>query len=193
MISQNETLNSEDIIQALVASIRRYTGSIELDASGLTEVIDELMERWGGTIEFNQILHSKMLVARVLYENGYDEKKKIHRVSYRNCFNLLLSREEKESTLARWFYMFGEGADWEEHLYPLIEEALSLPRCPQKFRDDNLTPLEKKMLDSAFCEYYTKLSEIIDELMEKYKPLYESTVRYWIKQGSYGVSKADHS
>ena len=158
------------------------------------KVLDEVINWAQGFLDGNldgyreaeKVLHEKILVAKALMENSYDEKNGLYRATLRECFNALVDSFESRSALARWFYVFAEGADWEEQLYDIVRLYVPFPDCPQEYKYDTVTPLEMKMRDDAFRRYYEEYRDLGQFLMDKYRSVYEPIVQNWEKQGKKG-------
>lgn len=135
--------------------------------------------------EFEVQLHEKLFLAGIIWEGSYDERRKGYRMFFDEAANLLLSKDEFDSAMGLWIRTFGPKGDWEEDLLYVIDRVLGLPSCPQKWRDSRNIPLEEKLEDIEFYTYYNKMKDYMEEIVNKYRDLYEIKLDYRIKQGSY--------
>lgn len=130
-------------------------------------------------------VHEKLLVAKILMEGSKDSKGNT-KLSFRNAYEMLLSKQEAESGLVEWVKVFHEKGDWEEDLLYVIHRVLDLPTCPQRWRDNEDLPLEERLKYEDFSDWYAKTDRILDKLLEKYEDRYLQRISYLRKQGSYG-------
>lgn len=80
----------------------------------------------------------------------------------------LFTKEEKATTTAKWLEKRKSDLDWDDNIYDLVDNVLSLPLCPQKYRDDTWTPLETKLKDKDFADYYKKYQDRLNKVKAKH-------------------------
>lgn len=130
------------------------------------------------------IFTEKLLVAKILMELSYDNRLKRYTMDYDSCLKMLLNKKEASSYIMIWYINFFNINDWEEKIYPMIENVLNLPRCPQKFKDAFNIPIEKKLEDDQFNCYYNKLYKKFFELLNKYEKVYKNKLTAKLARGA---------
>lgn len=130
-------------------------------------------------------LHEKLIVAKIISESSYQERRQDVTISIYESFRMLLRGKEQESGLAMWMVMLVQSLDWEEILYYFVVQATDLPSCPQRWRDSRNISMEVKMQDPHFREWYNETDKYLDKLLLKYRNLYEGALNAKRNYGSY--------
>lgn len=80
----------------------------------------------------------------------------------------VMTEEEKNNSTVRWIVQKRGILDRDENIFDLIERMLDLPFSPQKYRNDTWTPLETKLENDDFKEYYEEYNDLLDKALKKH-------------------------
>ena len=106
-------------------------------------------------------------------------------MEFMDAFNMLADKSDIDTGIYQWISVYSGKGNWEEDMFHIIDKVLGLPSCPQKWRDNELIPLEERLKHKDFATWYNQMDKVLTKLIDKYESRYAGALSFKKKQGSY--------